>query len=240
MTHPEPDLFGELLHVWYQKLPLPAWTPQPQQPPPQPIADAFRMSKLLSGLFTTLDTLYWVSRRLPPHWAASKQNVRVCGGGYNVFVCLPLPPTEYGTVRAVISLSGDAEMILRTILGKYQPSGLEPSLQQLRASLSDFREIRNFFAHLDERLENPEHHGITGAAATDCGIQYGAGTRGNFHLVLCDDALHFSDHGIPKKVNVAKGSVAPVFDAVRAVYAALVALQPDPANFPPPSEIYPT
>lgn len=62
-----------------------------------------------------------------------------------------------------------------TPLTKLSPSELKeisPYIHQLFYEANRFREIRNFFTHLDEVFTNMDRHGMTGALKTNCGIEY--------------------------------------------------------------------
>jgi hypothetical protein len=68
---------------------------------------------------------------------------------------------------------------------------LSPFINQMYDHANKFREVRNFFTHLDEVLTNMDKYGITGAVKTNCNITYTANAKSCVHLVWHKNVFHF-------------------------------------------------
>jgi len=176
---------------------------------------------LLLFLFRTLDALYADVQRFPQQWAGDKPMGIRSGGKYGMYIGLSLSPDSFALLRAAIALQGDSYFIGKR-LESLNVGGALKAISQLVQELERFRELRNFFSHLDERIANLDEHGITGTVKTNCGIEYDS-AYGCFHLVLVGNVLHFSNKGAPAEADVSKTSFLRLLQSSRSIYEELTA-----------------
>jgi hypothetical protein len=124
---------------------------------------------------------------------------------------------------------------------------LESPIKQLSENAGQFRDIRNFFTHLDKVLSEPDKHGVTGATHTNCGIVYTDTARGCRHLVLAGDKIHFTyrrnkwDVNIAKEVDIGKSAFNGIFESARLIYAELTShkIHAQTCHHTPANDLYP-
>jgi hypothetical protein len=80
---------------------------------------------------------------------------------------------DYANFRAVLSLISDVYYMLEPIKSERNNlMELRPFINQLWNATHRFRNIRDFFSHLDQTLGDLDEFGITGPMETNCGIEY--------------------------------------------------------------------
>ena len=136
-----------------------------------------------------------------------------------MYIGISLSPEALSLLRAAIGLAGDAYCIAKR-LSQIELASLKQPLSELLRELERLRNLRNFFAHLDDRLANLDEHGITGSIQTNCGIEY-SGATGCFHLVLVGNVLHFVSKGAALETDVGKTSFLGLLASARPTYAEL-------------------
>jgi len=202
-----------------------------------------RVFALMLFLYQILDALYSDVLAFPPQWAANSTLKMSMGGRTNLIITLPLSPHGLALLRSAIGLVGDAYCICQH-LAKLNTANVAEDVEVLLDKVEHLREVRNYFAHLDERIGHPDVHGITGAASTNCGIEYTAASVANTHLVLVGNVLHFSakdkaaGKAIPFSVDVGRGSFSRVLHASRGIYQKLITHKLHPAKYPPADQLY--
>jgi hypothetical protein len=117
---------------------------------------------------------------------------------------------------------------------------LESPISLLSQTANKFRDIRNFFAHLNDMLLKPSER-IAGACQTDCGIEYGDAAKECFHLVLVENSIHFSHRGKAKQVDVGKWAFNDIFESARLIYAEVTShkLHSNIFHYPLSNQLYP-
>jgi len=97
--------------------------------------------------------------------------------------CINVDPSDYDKVRFVLSLISDVYNSIKVLKEKNLPI-ISNIIENLYDLTDQFRDIRNFFTHLDERLSDLQKHGVDGPCQTNCGITLQNSAKNNFHLVL--------------------------------------------------------
>jgi hypothetical protein len=156
-----------------------------------------------------------------------------------------LQSNEYATLRSILSLTGDIYNLTTALLKIKNGSllELEASIRKLFDCANMFREVRNFFTHLDDVLTDMDKHGITGSANTDCGIQYTVKAKGCVHLVWNsdDNSIHFTYRGGINKTTIEKSAFNLIFSAARELYSKLVTpeMYENQNDYLPPEKLFP-
>lgn len=196
--------------------------------------------RLLPFLFETLDALYATVLRFPDEWASDIPMRIQSGATHSMYIGIPLSPDALSLLRAAIGLVGDAFCIAKR-LSLIDLRNLADPISRLLAQLEQFRDLRNFFAHLDDRLSNLDRHGITGTIQTNCGIEYN-GANGCFHIVLLGNVLHFSSKGSALEADVGKNTFLGLLVSARPTYAELAnhSIHKQNCHYPPAERIYAT
>jgi len=197
-----------------------------------------RVYSLVLFLFENLDALYTVLPDFPDRWASDDTFNMRSGGTHGMYLRNPSNPRDFAVLRSAVSLSGDIFCIVKR-LGNLNIGNLSNSVVALGDYLEEFRELRNFYAHLDERLTNLDRHGITGEQSTKCGITYTKDAKGCFHLILVGNTLHFSSNGIPMAIDVGKPRFLHILELAKEIYSNLIShkLHRDTSNYPGVHEI---
>lgn len=194
---------------------------------------------LIQLLFDTLSSLHFVTRSLPLEWTSTSAAI-TSGAIHALYWKLPRDPHQLVPLRSSITLAGDLSEILNALLGR-QLLELKEPLVLLSESVKPFRSVRNFFVHLEERLSNPDRHGITGSKSTGCGIAYTPAARGCLHVILQGNQLHFTNYGNVEVVDIGRAAFNSIFEKSRDVYATLIAhkLHAHLYSYKSPSSLYP-
>jgi len=197
-----------------------------------------RAQILLPSLFQAIDSLYTVTRDIPSPWASTGISIGEIGATKNIvmFNIPPLNSQRYLLLRTVLFLTNDVIAFSKPLKDLQE---LDNPLKTLTQAAKRFKDIRNFFTHLDERLSNLSKHGITGAIKTNCGIEYTSTAQGCFHLILIGDELHYSSHGEAKEINVGRSAFDPVFEGARLVYSEITSHKLHKRQYPTADQIYP-
>jgi hypothetical protein len=199
-----------------------------------------RIKIILPFVFQTLDSLYITTRKIPSPWSNSTGVPATIGGTNNIIINLDISPESLALLRAILSLVSDIYYMCKSLTNICNLLELKTPIEQLCESTDKFRDIRNFFTHLDERLCNLDTHGITGAIKTNCNIEYTTSAKGNLHLILAGDKIYFSDKGEPKEVDISKAAFDYIFINARYVYAELIShkVHAQIYNHAPPENLY--
>ena len=134
---------------------------------------------LLSFLFENFDALYFAVSNFPEHWSCDSALSVQSGGTHGMHINMGLSPDKMVLLRSAISLSGDIYCILKR-LNSLETRGLKSGIDDLILETEQFRVLRNFFAHFDDRITDFDRHGISGEHSTNCGITYTATAKGCF------------------------------------------------------------
>lgn len=192
---------------------------------------------ILPFLFKTVDSLYLVTRTFPDVLLKEKTGKSVIGGRNTILIGLSVPADIYANIRCALSLVGDV-YCLADQLTKGTLLELAKPIEQLRNEALRFRDARNFFTHLDERLGNLSKHGVSGKAATKCEVYYEASAHNCFHLILSGNVLHFTNRKRPVEAEIGKSAYAPVFATARLLYAEVISHKVHAMEYPLPQELY--
>lgn len=96
-------------------------------------------------------------------------------------------------------MTADMYRITTAIVKNTETGDLKPHLNKIKRSSNKYRDLRNFFEHIDDRLTDFNKHGISGETNTNCGIYYQENAKECFHLVFDGSSFHFSDEKNQKK-----------------------------------------
>src|SRR5919199_2572223 len=91
----------------------------------------------------------------------------------------------------ILSLVGDMYNPLQILNKNDHLAELTPFINEFLWRTDKFRNVRNFFTHLDEVLTDMAKRGVNGPANTNCGIEYTKAAKGCVHLVWQQYVLHF-------------------------------------------------
>jgi hypothetical protein len=130
--------------------------------------------RIMPLLFQTLQSLFIEARKLPLHSVSGATPEHV-NGEYVITYGIFLTPNDYATLRSILSLMGDVHNLLYSLnnIGKEELMELSSFVPKLFGHANKFRQIRNFFTHLDQILTTKmDENGITGSKSTNCGIEY--------------------------------------------------------------------
>lgn len=163
----------------------------------------FEICNLSGYLFELMDALDFTVGNMADNWPNPKPKKMQIGGSNTTVLALPLPPKELMLFRSAISLTGDAHCVTKALL-TLKLGDLKSPVEKLHAELDKQRDLRNFLTHLNDRLIDRKTHGISGFTKTECGIEYTESASGNFHLILADNTVHYSDRGKAKKASVSR------------------------------------
>ena len=104
--------------------------------------------RLLPFLFEVIESLYMQTRKLPLSPGKGATNKEITGA-YVITFSIFLSPDEYTTLRVILSLLGDIYNLLTPLKENDQLTELSPFINQMYDHANEFREVRNFFTHLD-------------------------------------------------------------------------------------------
>lgn len=194
---------------------------------------------LLSFLFTISDSLYTEAASLPPRRSIPRTPMRLKIGKSSEDVILRLlGPQEWARMRSAIGLAGDAFGIAKNLQKCVRGTSLEGPIDALLHELDALRDVRNFFAHLDERIESISKHGLSGGPLSlPFGVEIGESV-GTFVLVVDGPDLFFSDNGVLRSVDVSRDGYVPALEALRPIYSTLASHKADAASYPPAAGLY--
>jgi hypothetical protein len=177
--------------------------------------------RLVPFLFQVIESLYNETRKLPLSPGRGPTDKEV-GGVYVITISMFLPSEEYITLRVILSLMGDIYNPVKVLKENDQLMELTPFINHLYDHANKFREVRNFFTHLDEVLTDMDKHGITGPANTNCGIEYAATAKGCVHLVWHQNALHFTYKKKVYEIIIDRSNFDPIFQIAKEMYSEII------------------
>lgn len=210
------------------------------------LASLNMVRRIVPFLYQAIDSLYIATRGIPSPWTSSRGLSLRSAGTRGLYINEDLSPEKYLLLRTVIGLASDVYFGALTLKERGNLKELEHPVERLYQSANRFRDVRNFFTHLDGVLSKPDRHGISGAFRTSCGIEYTDRARECEHFVLVGDRLHFTyrrnkrDMSPAKELDVGKSAFNCVFEAARLMYAELTShkLHADACYHCPPNELY--
>ncbi|MGA9171073.1 MAG: hypothetical protein WBZ20_13125 [Nitrososphaeraceae archaeon] len=197
--------------------------------------------RIMPFLFEVIESLYLGTRKLPLHSVSVVTHKQVAGD-YEINFGIFLELNEYSTLRVILSLMGDIYNLLTPLIKSDPATLMELSspVQQLYSCADKFREVRNCFTHLDEVLTNMDKHGITGAAKTNCGIEYTSSAKGCVHLIWQNNVIHFTYKGKVEEITVDKSTFDPVFQFAKQIYSELISHKnAETINYTPVEKLFP-
>jgi hypothetical protein len=183
------------------------------------------ITKNLPYVFDTLDALQPEISKLPLSNPLGQRIQRKVEKPYTYTYNMFLSPRDYGTLRLILSLSGDLYNLLTPLvrnesacfeIGKY--------VKELYRLANAFRQIRNFFTHLDEVITDMDVHGISGPVSSACGIDYSESATNCVHLVWDrnTNTIYFTYHNYEYQVTIDKPTFQPIFKTATELYRELV------------------
>ncbi len=109
-----------------------------------------RALRLLILLFETLEALHATTRQIPDEWTQPEPGTSLIGSAHNIHLSTPIPTDKLIILRASITLVGDVFVISRA-LSRMDILELAEPVENLLSASEVFRDLRNFYTHLDER-----------------------------------------------------------------------------------------
>jgi hypothetical protein len=196
--------------------------------------------RLAPFLFQVVESLYNQTRKLPLHHGQGGPNKEV-SGSYVLTLSMFLSSDEYTTLRVILSLIGDIYNILTPLRDNKQLLELTPFIDELFEHANKFREVRNFFTHMNEIFTNMDKHGITGAKNTNCGITYTATAKGCVHLVWYKNVLYFTYQKKAYEITIDRCVFDPFFQIAKQIYSELTShkIYSDQKSYRPVEELFP-
>ena len=194
---------------------------------------------ILPFVFQTLDSLYIATRGIPSPWTNIIPAGVKMGGTNNFIIDIPLSPKDYALLRAVLSLTSDLYSLLTPLKKTGNLMELSSPLLQLHRNTKQFKDVRDFFTHLDERLSKLSVHGITGATKTNCGVEYTDTAQECFHLRLIGDKIHFTSYRKAMEVDVGKSAFDFIFESARLIYSKIISHKIHKGDYESATSIYP-
>ncbi|MES1038943.1 hypothetical protein [Peribacillus simplex] len=154
-------------------------------------------------------------------------------GTNQVMIHLPLNPAKYFHLRGILAMTADMYRITSAIVKNSETGDLKPHLNKIKRSSNKFRDLRNFFEHIDDRLTDFNEHGISGETETNCGISYTESAKDCFHLVFDGSSFHFSDEKKSKERSFTVNDFIPIFEGLEGLYNVLTSHKMHSQVYPP-------
>ncbi len=187
----------------------------------------------LPFFFNTLNALYLEIRKLPLTNAMKGGPGLKIDEAYTFTYNLSLSPQEYGTLRLILSLSGDLYNLLAPLTRCEPLFELTEPIKRLYQLTNSFREVRNFFTHLDKVFTNMDKHGISGPIVSSCGITYSDSAKKCLYLIWLNNTIFFTWQNKEYKKTVDKPEFQPIFQSANELYRELTKGMGYPENLYP-------
>ncbi|MFB8328074.1 hypothetical protein ACWGJ1_10640 [Bacillus wiedmannii] len=198
------------------------------------------MYTLLPFIFQSLDALYITTRDIPTEWTKNKSLRGRVSGNRSKKIILPNSALDYIKLRSSLSFVSDLHLLLKALIKEGNLMELEEPIKHLYNEVDKFRDVRNFFTHLDDRLLNFEKHGVSGKTTTNCGIEYGEDAVDCFHLVLLGNKIHFTEYKKSLEAEVGRDAFNAIFRSCSGIYEVLTNHRIHATNYKSFKEIYST
>ena len=202
------------------------------------------LTSLLPMVFRTLYSLWIISKEKSTPWSPARPWDRVVESGANaISFDIRLSPKQYVLFRAMLSLVGDVYHLLEPLKERDLLELTDP-IRQLHASADVFREARNFFTHLNERLTccdsaGIRKHGISGPDQSPFGATYTPQAKGHVYALLIGEEFHFTTGGKMLVVDLSMRSLDPLFRGGRDIYREVTSHRIHARTYNGPDEIFP-
>ncbi|MGI0026483.1 MAG: hypothetical protein ACREAD_01395 [Nitrosopumilaceae archaeon] len=152
--------------------------------------DSSTRGLLFSTMFYVLEALHKKVSTLSM-LSISGISYRQIGSTNAISLGMFVSPDNYANFRSVLSLIGDLYHILEKIK-EYELFELKSMIDDIYEKADSFRDLRNFFTHLDSALKNLEVNGVSGELKTNCGIEYEKTAKNCFHLIINNETIYFT------------------------------------------------
>lgn len=126
-------------------------------------------------------------------------------------------PENYYQFRTVLSLLGDINNILKRTSNE-NFYGLDSEIKTLYSEIQKYKDLRDFFTHLDNVFDKNKSWGINGEHKTNFGLIYTKETKNCFHLMIYDETIYFTIRNQCKEVYFGKSIFEPIFTIIRNMY----------------------
>ena len=189
-----------------------------------------RIRALLGSYFTYAHSLIYILKdnHLPPRAGFNGDFIFRGSEGSSYFINLPQSPDKFFQLRGILALIGDMiilSMQIRNLSKQLDNNELKDLLDLHLPNMGKYRNAGNFFAHLDERLENTEKHGVTGELeVSELNFIFKPEAKGYFYLVCDGDTMFFHDQqrnesmSSPKSISFNKEGLKDLILLIRAIY----------------------
>jgi hypothetical protein len=200
--------------------------------------------KSIPLLFQTLDSLYIETRKLPLY-SQSGMMTKTVHDSYTFTLGIFLSPTDYATLRSILSLSGDVYWTLFPLKDRTSDElqELEKPVKSLYDYAERFREIRNFYTHLGEAITNKmDRHGVSGPLSTKTGITYESTTQYCVHLLWeKNNTIYFTYKHKEYEIVIDKAVYDPIFRTAREIWTEITKgrIHSGTNHYIPAKDLYP-
>ncbi|WP_242316595.1 hypothetical protein [Bacillus cereus group sp. BfR-BA-01489] len=196
------------------------------------------MYKVLPFIFQSLDALYITTRNIPEKWTKNELLHGSVHGTRSQKIILP-DAIDYIVLRSSLSFVSDLHLLLKALIKEGNLMELEEPITHLFNEIKKFRNVRNFFTHLDDRLLDVGNHGISGKTTTNCGIEYGEDAVDCLHLVVLGNKIHFTQHKKSLEAEIGRDAFNAIFRSCKGIYEVLINHKIHATNYKSFKEIYP-
>ncbi|MDZ4649878.1 hypothetical protein ORM67_04575 [Bacillus cereus] len=196
------------------------------------------MYTVLPFIFQSLDALYITTRNIPTKWTKNELLRGSVNGTRSKKIILPDSAEDYIILRSSLSFVSDLHLLLKALIKKGNLMELEEPITHLYDEINKFRDVRNFFTHLDDRLLGLENHGISGKTTTNCGIEYGEDAVDCLHLVVLGNKIHFTQYKKSLEAEVGRDAFNAIFRSCKGIYEVLINHRIHATNYKSFKEIY--
>ena len=162
-----------------------------------------------------------------------------------------LSPYDFFNFRGIISLIGnDLYYIVNKVMEiskKMQNKSLYKILRKNFNLFYDYRLARNFFAHMDDRLNKPEVHGLDYEyEIPELKVKFEESAENIFYIIFGKEHLYYHDKDInelvstPKKICLSMNRMNEIFELFREIYRLLIThtTQANIFNYPESDTIF--
>lgn len=183
-------------------------------------------------IFKTSDALYGSVKHLFVQDNPLNVGTYSMGGQKSMIIMLPVSPAAYFHLRGILAMTADLYRITDSLMKSGNVANAKFYLNKIKKGANKFRDIRNFFEHIDDRLINLDKHGVSGHTTTSCGITYEKEAKDCFHLVYDGLSFHFTDEQKAKERSFTFSDFIPIFEGLEGLYYEVTSHKIHKENYP--------
>ncbi len=189
---------------------------------------------LINQSFYLASCLYQIIRDKGFSMRKNSTPGNLVGNGKNpTYFINQIEPLEFAKLRSIIALSCDITYIMNQVKSLCLEIDIQTIYNIIESSyhiLNDYREVRNFFTHINSRLGIDRClHGVSGELdIPGIGLRFGPETECAFYLGYNGDRIYFHDAqtknqpASPKIVSFERESLNEFFNLFRNLYGLFI------------------